>query len=245
MDIMRLIAIKYFNRMAALVYIFQQEEGFQYSGERNKPSSNDRVSSQLLQDVHSPPNITGETSMGSEIHFMRFLWDWPDLGAFPVDVPQTLVLGESRLFLVGAALWAGLDISSLSSKEDPSQSLLSSRSVYCHHTHTRYPQHPVDQRDALRFRVILTVSSWTSSFLSGRMLTPPAGFFSDRSANCFSIFLAKSLILFSKKRHLKKWELHNISKIYCYRKITTFAIDIECKSINCREAHAKCPNWTI
>lgn len=30
----------------------------------------------------------------------HFLDNGPDLGAFPVEVPQTLVLGESRLFLI-------------------------------------------------------------------------------------------------------------------------------------------------
>lgn len=59
--------------------------------------------------------------------------NWPDLGPFPVDVPQTLVLGESRLFFNGPDPWADLNTSCLSSKEETIHSLLSSRSVYCRH----------------------------------------------------------------------------------------------------------------
>lgn len=62
------------------------------------------------------------------------LRDKPDLGPFPVDVPQTLVLAESRLFLIGPELWAGFGMSCFSSKEETTHSLLSSRSVYCRHT---------------------------------------------------------------------------------------------------------------
>lgn len=57
-------------------------------------------------------------------------------------------------------------------------------------------------------RAGLTVSSCTSSFLSGMTLMPPVGFFAALPANCFSIFLASSLILFSKKWHIihtNKW----------------------------------------
>lgn len=64
---------------------------------------------------------------------------WPDFGPFPVEVPQTLVLGESRLFLSSAELGAGLDGSCLSSKEETIHSLLSSRSVYWRNKHTHLP----------------------------------------------------------------------------------------------------------
>lgn len=54
----------------------------------------------------------------------------PDPCPFPVEVPHTLVLGESRLFLRGPEprRGAGLDTSCLSRKET-AQSLPSSRSV--------------------------------------------------------------------------------------------------------------------
>lgn len=58
------------------------------------------------------------------------LRDKPDLGPFPVDVPQTLVLAESRLFLIGPELWAGFGMSCFSSKEETTHSLLSSRSYF-------------------------------------------------------------------------------------------------------------------
>lgn len=57
--------------------------------------------------------------------------EWPDLGPFPVEDPQTLVLCESRLFLIGPG--ASLETSRFSSKDDTRESLLSSRSVNCQH----------------------------------------------------------------------------------------------------------------
>lgn len=56
---------------------------------------------------------------------------------------------------------------------------------------------------------VLTVSFWTS-LLSGNMLTPPAGFFTTLSANCFSTFLAKSVILCSTNKKIAKLVHFNV-----------------------------------
>lgn len=55
----------------------------------------------------------------------------PDLGPFPVEDPQTLVLCESRLFFNGPGPGASLEMTRFSSKDDTMESLLSSRSVNC------------------------------------------------------------------------------------------------------------------
>lgn len=62
----------------------------------------------------------------------------PDLGPFPVEEPQTLVLCESRLFLIGPEPGASLEMSRFSSKDDTMESLLSSRSVNCDHGQIGY-----------------------------------------------------------------------------------------------------------
>lgn len=68
-------------------------------------------------------------------HSSALKWHWPDLGPFSVEVPQTLVLLDSTLFLIGPESWAGFDTSRGSSKEETIHSLLSSRSVYCQQVH--------------------------------------------------------------------------------------------------------------
>lgn len=68
-------------------------------------------------------------------HSSALKWHWPDLGPFSVEVPQTLVLRDSRLFLIGPESWAGFETSRRSSKEETIHSLLSSRSVYCQQVH--------------------------------------------------------------------------------------------------------------
>lgn len=126
---------------------------------------------------------------------------WPDLGPFPVELPQTLVLDESRLFLRGPEPRrdAGLATSRLSSKEETTQSLLSSRSDSCRHKHRSFGLNQLPLMCSLSL-CVLTESSWTSSCLCGRRLTPPAGLFTDLSDNCISTFLARLMTLSSIKQ---------------------------------------------